>query len=608
MHKRFSLLSFGLQYGTGHCELASSLSRRGICTTRLALSNTQSGEISQCVNTHTVVETTGTRTTTAVAWPWPENATCDLEASNTEDNGIKETKRSVSYRKRPKLSNKVIKRIRSIERLYRPTVVPSGDTPLQGQLKAFSGCISNNDLLHSAIKDEDIAVTAINLDSVDITPGSNGVAVTPPRKEYEPTKTLIKNIYRAATGGVLNDALWKRYVNQLSMLYGTLQPPDICLVMYSFAKVRYRDQQLIKLFAPLIVRNISNLSCGGCALILNAMKRLEIRNYDIIELATNEICLKMDHANLQDISLTANALSFFQIYHQRFWNMLTKAVSLRHHQMTALQGSLLLAAMAKLDIRNPLILRLLKDKLRPAVEKGELPQELLTLNFHSLAKLDFAAKNFYEACVAQFNKMLDERPESIDTQSLVLYLYTAVCMLELGDKTVEKTLQQLATRKDLLTNYKTAKMKWVTMLEDDHKGLVQPFGPDIKDLFSRIQQYRLRKVRKGLSRWAMEVSQLLKKHNVDHARNVWFDYLHADIYIKDLGVVVKCAGPYSYYAMSNKLTAFAQVEVEALNMKGTKVCLLPYYEWNALKTDEDKVKYLKKFGETWAAVHFQRQE
>eukprot|EP00371_Babesia_bovis_P002423 XP_001611070.1 hypothetical protein [Babesia bovis T2Bo] len=343
----------------------------------------------------------------------------------------------------------------------------------------------------------------------------------------------------------------------------------------------------------------------GAALILNALKRLEVPNHDIIELATNELCLKMDHANLQDIALTANALAYFQVQHHRFWNMLTRSVSLRHHQMTPLQASLILASLAKMDMRNPLMLRLLKDKLRAAVERGDLSQELLTLCFHSLAKLDFSANNFYNACTEQFTQMLDMQPEAVDTQSLVLYLYTAVCILDVPQTAIVKCLEVLAQRKDVLSNYKAGKMKFVIdFLENKYPAILEVLNKETLDLLDKIKEYKLYKAKKTLSRWSLEVSRCLKKHNIRHRTNVQLGHLYADILIPDLSVIVKCAGPFSYYVKSQKLTTFAQIEHKALTMKGYKVCILPYYEWNALKTDDQKLEYLKKFGETWASVHF----
>ncbi|EKX74271.1 hypothetical protein BEWA_043120 [Theileria equi strain WA] len=60
-------------------------------------------------------------------------------------------------------------------------------------------------------------------------------------------------------------------------------------------------------------------------------------------------------------------------------------------------------------------------------------------------------------------------------------------------------------------------------------------------------------------------------------------------------------GPYSYYASSTQMTAIAKAEHMLLSLKGFNVFILPYYEWNSLKTEEDKMKYLSNFGKIAAS-------
>lgn len=80
-----------------------------------------------------------------------------------------------------------------------------------------------------------------------------------------------------------------------------------------------------------------------------------------------------------------------------------------------------------------------------------------------------------------------------------------------------------------------------------------------------------------------------------------FNYIYVDIFVKDLNVAIKCTGPYSYYVRSTQMTATAKIEHLLLSLKGFSVFVLPYYEWNSLKTKEDKIEYLSKFGKIVAS-------
>ncbi|EKX74270.1 hypothetical protein BEWA_043110 [Theileria equi strain WA] len=243
---------------------------------------------------------------------------------------------------------------------------------------------------------------------------------------------------------------------------------------------------------------MSNFTCMGLSLILNSLKCLETPNYDIIDLVANQICLNMDKANMQDITLIANSLSYFHIYHLRFWNSLSSSLSLRHHQITPLQSSLLVAAMAKLDIRLyrvPFILGILKSKLYPSVDKNELPSNLLTLVMHSFAKLEFDARNFYSLCVSSFGNILLERPEQVDGQSHVLFLYASVCLLEPEHQIVENSLRYISTKSEYLNNYKTIKLKAVVdFLDYKYPDFVNNLDEKLKSFINTLKSTKTKKV------------------------------------------------------------------------------------------------------------------
>ncbi|UKK00874.2 hypothetical protein MACK_000948 [Theileria orientalis] len=468
--------------------------------------------------------------------------------------------------KRLKLSKKTLKNIKSIERLYKQ---PQDDYNVE---------------LNTTI---DIEVP---------------LAQPPkfaPSEGYEHIKRLVQNIYKSASDGIYNDSLWSKYSKKICITASLLHPSDVCLVLYSFSKIRYKDKTFLKILYPLLIKYVSYNSCRGLSLIMNSLKRLEAPNYDLIDLVVNEFCLNLDKANVQDIALVANSLSFFQVYHIKFWRSLYNSIMIRHHQIDPLQASLILASVAKLDIRDPLMLKLLKRKLRPAIEKNELPAHLLSLVYHSLSKLDFEAKYFYGACAKSFDYMVSN--EKVDSQALVLFLYTSVCILEPQLNVVEKSLQLLSSQSDHLKSYKMIKLKYVLdHLNHKHQNFVDGLTEELKIFLKSIKDYRVKKLNKRLSRWAREVSTILKEAGVEHKRSVLFDYLYADIYIKEHNFIIKCTGPYSYYTKSSFLTKFAKIEQDTLIMKGFNVGIIPYYEWNRLKTNQDKVEYLKHFGENAA--------
>ncbi|XP_953619.1 uncharacterized protein TA16625 [Theileria annulata] len=548
------------------------------------------------------------------------------------------------------LSKKVIKNIKSIERLYKP---PEKDFSPNSTLNSLYNIDSNNLINNYGLKStEKSNITLISpnngltFEKNPISLVNNGTnQVIGTNLENNDVNKLLRNVYKSSSNGIYNDSLWHRYAQRLRVISSLLQPTDIVTVFYSFGKIRYKDIHLFNTLFPILIKNLQTISATvtlyssiylnsynqlenviGLSIIMNSMKKLEIRNYDILDLITNEVFfihiithingVTNDKANIQDITLVANSLSFFNIYHIKFWNSLYKLILIRNNQIDPLQASLLISSVAKLDIRqlcgkcnrNVLMLRLLKRRLRPAIENNELSPELISLVLHSLTKLDFEAKHFYNSCYNSFHHFILQ--DKVDLQGIVLYLYTSVCILEPNLEMVERCLKILDKSRGSLKSYKILKLKYIIdHLQHKHQSIFYTFLRQFRRFTIFHQIHQRSKNQTGshiyinytnfnkMPRWSYEMSLLLKDCGVKHEKNIYFDYLRADIYIKDFNFVILCAGPYSHYTKSHQLNKFTQIHQSTLSLKGFNIGIIPYYEWNRLKTRDDKINYLNNFGQ-----------
>eukprot|EP00375_Theileria_parva_P003988 XP_766675.1 hypothetical protein [Theileria parva strain Muguga] len=253
------------------------------------------------------------------------------------------------------------------------------------------------------------------------------------------------------------------------------------------------------------------------------------------------------------------------MYHIKFWNSLYKLILIRNSQIDPLQASLLISSVAKLDIRNVLMLRLLKRRLRPAIEKNELSPELVSLVLHSLTKLDFEAKHFYNSCYNSFHHFILQ--DKVDLQGIVLYLYTSICILEPNLQMVERCLNTLNKSRESLKSYKILKLKYIIdHLQHKHQNFINDLNEDLQFFIKFIKDQKIKQSKK-MPRWCYEMSLILKDCGVKHEKNIYFDYLRADIYIKDFNFVILCAGPYSYYTKSHQLNKFTQIHQSTLSLK-----------------------------------------
>ncbi|KAK2197723.1 bifunctional Manganese-iron superoxide dismutase [Babesia duncani] len=424
-----------------------------------------------------------------------------------------------------KLGKRRLKRIQSIQRLYRPILTEEGFT-----------------------------------NAKEVIPVVHAVPCVAPQINEENYSLLchfIKDVYKSATGGVYCKHLWKRFSQKALIVAPRLHAQDLCMLFYCFGKIGYKDKRLLNVISPLLIRNIGLLSCGGTfdeckcmlgiSLILNALKRLEVLKGDLIELLVN-----------------------------------------------------------RRQFRNSQMLKKLASKIRPAIEANELDQKFLALSLHAFCKLDFDAPQFFSAWMQYFETLIQTRPDCIDAHSLVLVLHAGVCVLKTMTPEMTESIFKCLENKLNLGNYKAIKLKHVLEnLRHRHPGLIDSWDSNLKALVAKIDDYRLAGMPKRFPRWAFEVSLILKENQVEHKRNVLFRYVYGDVYLPEHKIVIKCCGPYSFYTSSIRLTTAAKVDIETLELMGYRVCMLPYYEWNVLKTQEEKRRYLSRFGREMASRLFE---
>lgn len=128
-----------------------------------------------------------------------------------------------------------------------------------------------------------------------------------------------------------------------------------------------------------------------------------------------------------------------------------------------------------------------------------------------------------------------------------------------------------------------------------YNDLYDAFDPDLKEFLRYIQDTPLKIVDKS-SRWGEDVSKTLDFMKIDHNTNLYIQELYADIVFKDSKVVIKCTGPYNYYAYSKRMTAFAKLNIKLLELKGYTVIVIPFFEWSELRSLEEKVERLYQLG------------
>jgi hypothetical protein len=425
----------------------------------------------------------------------------------------------------------------------------------------------------------------------------------------EPQSALAKQIWKASVRSVRVESIWSNYGKQVLAQSPFLTPRDVATIVHSFARIKYKDEKLLNSLTPSILKHIDAFSVREIVHILSAFRKVEYARLDCLELLMNQLVLKFSEWNTVDVALIANSAAWFRIFDENVWKKIYKYVTKNSHEFSPLGISLVVAGMAKLDLRNEPVLRKLAAQLVSGESQGVFKQESFSLIVHAFYKLgwtrDFHLNIFIEQ---QLLALLSEQAGFFDQQSLCMILHSLFCYRlgvekEWSDTQVELLKKGFAAMRAFdqkLSPDQYRRMDELCMLCSRRHSF--PFVRDYRREVLRTHELANKTATRGhkLPRWEYEVYRILKdKMEVPVTKKVRNG--RTDIFLKPNEkaglkeeVAVLCLGPFQFYANSTKRTAASILNKLLINHK--LVIEIPYYVWNELKTDQDKIMYLYSLG------------
>ncbi|KAF8820835.1 RAP domain-containing protein [Cardiosporidium cionae] len=420
---------------------------------------------------------------------------------------------------------------------------------------------------------------------------------------------LVKLFFKSAKANVRDEKLWKEYAQRAISMAPYMAPTDIAVTFYCFAKIRYYDERMINTISPYIVQFIEEFSVWGLVMMLNAFRKLEIAKFGTIELIAQQLCTKNKQLTSQDVALCANALGFFYIYHPPVWKKLIETIHELGPSMAILHVAIVVEAMAKLDIREPHCLRLLSNIAKK--EGKHLSSELLAGMFCGFIKLDYNSPSLvsqmknplvsrlaHAMALPERERTLGRRNDTFDVQSLSNLTFSLICLIGCTDEVCMTLLQLLSKRLKNFNDEKLKKLKAVElMLRLCLPKVYNSLDKEILYFLKMVEKTPLSKnVSRRSARWAYEVQWCLHQMQIKFSLQASLDGQALDIALLNNNVIIKCAGPHSFYVNELKRTAYSKLQQRLLQAEGKYVAILPYYDWNALQSVEDKKDYLRAFG------------
>lgn len=412
---------------------------------------------------------------------------------------------------------------------------------------------------------------------------------------------LAKQIWKASMRSVRIDSLWNDFGKRVLAQIPLLAPRDVATIVHSFARIKWRDEKLLTSITPSILKYIDTFTVREIVHILSAFRKLEFMKLDCIDLLLNQLVLKSADWNAVDVALIANSLGWFRIFDDHIWRSIEKYIVKHSGKFSPLGASLVIGALSKLDIRNERILRRMASQLVSGKTEGVFKQESFAIIIHGFYKLkwdkDFNLNLFFED---QLSHILQSSDEYFDMQSLCMILHSLFCYRLLFESTLTDIQSQIlkAGARKILTKSMVAKLSVDQYKRLDELCLIGRKW-DLSEL-AALRKEVLRNLDKNFSktrghklpRWEYEVYRILKdKMHASVTKRVRNG--RTDIFIKPAAggeeVCVLCLGPFQYYANSTKRSATSLLNRELVNRKSIEI---PFFIWNELKTDQDKLMFL----------------
>ncbi|KAL8270757.1 hypothetical protein Esti_005312 [Eimeria stiedai] len=430
---------------------------------------------------------------------------------------------------------------------------------------------------------------------------------------------------RAATNNVRNEALWKGLSRRLSLLAPHLSPHQLTVALHATARIKYRDARLVDTFAPLIIKQIDDFGVKNIALVLNALRKLEVPKTDLIEILVNQFCFLLREATAQDWALVSNCLSFFYIYHSRFWRgLLQQGLPRIFSHLEPQHAVIITAALARLDLRDGSCLLQLSKIIKK--HAATLQQQQIAVASAALAKLLFVHPRVTAALHQAAHKLLDQArlllPECLfDNQSLCLLLHSAVCFTGASQGVRSSKAASCCFCRRLLRpaardKPQSRKSHIVVLLLLLRCGAAVALSATVVHATAAAGAAATPLTDSVsvplVAGWCCCFSsyQLVPRDfGAAAGRAAAAAVVVAAVVVAAVGVSVQLlvffeawfAGPHSYYLETSRLTAYALLQKRLLEVQGYKVLLLPHMEWSELKDSAEKRKYLWAFGRLAAA-------
>jgi hypothetical protein len=321
---------------------------------------------------------------------------------------------------------------------------------------------------------------------------------------------------------------------------------NICAMLHRFAEIPTNKSNLhvVDLLVPKIKDKIDYFGSRDIAGLLYIFGRLKYRDVELFQILAIRIKAKIYIFTPQDISNILWAFAKLGIRDVELFELLFQEVILRSYDYNAQEITYVLWASATLNIKNDKLIEVLLLDIK--IKRHTFNYQNVINILWSLIVLDVYNESIYETFINNLytNKKLDSN------NLLHLYYVYLYCKYEIKSHKMCNLLDRFDFRPALKDN------------------------PPIS------------------SKFHIDCADHLGSLGVEIENEVSVNRLICDMRIRDTKDIIEFNGPSHYAFQDIEMIGGTILKIRLLKAMNCRVFIIPYWEWNACVTEDEKKNYL----------------
>lgn len=391
-------------------------------------------------------------------------------------------------------------------------------------------------------------------------------------------------------------ALFERMAMTVGEMQFILEAQSIALILNACAKANYVNKQLVKHLSR-VARQLSpeSFSSQHVDNIVNSLARLGIRDRALFQhMAKVAQALDPAEFDAQAVAVTMNAFAKSMVRErvsQEIFAFFSSEVlpELTSEDLSPTSVSVILNAYAKTEIRDPEVVHMLCQNMLSGGPAGldQFDARNIASVLHALATLYVEEPEIVNGLLA---RLVREDPAALEPEEVSIIAWSSAVLNVQDPRVIDWLLQGLAVHLPHMDdNFRRQAHQFVLSCE------LEGFERGVAELREKLMDHGTGSSVVTHSRLQKDVARVLAEMGLEFLEEYVDERsgYSVDVLMSDKLTAIEVDGPSHYARGTHTPLGNTLMKHRHLSHLGFDVRILPYWEWDELKSKEQKKEYLR---------------